>query len=125
MEAPDLQKSDKLVIKNRHPGGKFCTSFEREVLTVVQVQGTMVNVRQNDQEVKRNVYWFKKINRGEDMVIDESKSPAGEEVLDTATETAAAKRSRGRQGQRVPRLELRRRATLLVERMLKEELRFE
>ncbi|KAJ1143881.1 hypothetical protein NDU88_010183 [Pleurodeles waltl] len=45
---------DVVLVKNRHPGGKFKTPFEPEVWTVTRVKGTLVN-----EIVTRNISWFK------------------------------------------------------------------
>ena len=47
-------------MKDRHPGWKFRTPFEREVWKVEDIRGTMVTVKRNQTTVTRNVSWFKR-----------------------------------------------------------------
>ena len=59
--SPDVQVGDSVVMKDRHPGGKFCTPYEREVWDVVNIQGTMVTVQRGQSTVSRNILWFKRV----------------------------------------------------------------
>ena len=51
---------DTVVIGDRHPGGKFCTPYEKETWTVNRVQGTMITARQRQNQITRNVSFFKR-----------------------------------------------------------------
>ena len=55
----NLVLGDHVIMKDRHPGWKFRTPFEREVWTVVAIKGTMVTVQRYNTRVTRNGSWFK------------------------------------------------------------------
>ncbi|KAJ1164756.1 hypothetical protein NDU88_005190 [Pleurodeles waltl] len=46
-------------MKNRHPGGKFKTTFESGLWTVTRVKGTLVTVTTGNDIVTRNISCFK------------------------------------------------------------------
>ena len=45
--ASDIVVGDRVVVKDRHPGWKFRTPFEREIWTVVAAKVTMITVKRN------------------------------------------------------------------------------
>ncbi|KAJ1169031.1 hypothetical protein NDU88_000938 [Pleurodeles waltl] len=46
-------------MKNRHPAGKFKTTFESGLWTVTRVKGTLVTVTRGNEVVTRNISCFK------------------------------------------------------------------
>ncbi|KAJ1175484.1 hypothetical protein NDU88_000772 [Pleurodeles waltl] len=46
-------------MKNRHPAGKFKTTFESGLWTVTRVKGTLVTVTRGTEMVTRNISCFK------------------------------------------------------------------
>ncbi|KAJ1081019.1 hypothetical protein NDU88_001206 [Pleurodeles waltl] len=53
---PNLSRGDVVLMKNRHPGGKFKTTFESGLWTVTRVKGTLVTVTRGNDIVTRNIY---------------------------------------------------------------------
>ncbi|KAJ1091549.1 hypothetical protein NDU88_004668 [Pleurodeles waltl] len=50
---------DVVLMKNRHPGGKFKTPFESGLWTVTRVKGTLVTATRGSEVVTRNISCFK------------------------------------------------------------------
>ena len=51
---------DTVVIRDRHPVGKFRTPYEKETWTYTKVQGTTVTATQRQNQNTRNVSFFKR-----------------------------------------------------------------
>ncbi|KAJ1205855.1 hypothetical protein NDU88_001280 [Pleurodeles waltl] len=49
------------VLKDRHPGWKFHTTFEPDVWRVEKVEGTMMTTVIGGRRVTRNVLWLQKV----------------------------------------------------------------
>ncbi|KAJ1208166.1 hypothetical protein NDU88_003552 [Pleurodeles waltl] len=60
-----MQVGDRVLIKNRYPGGKFKTPFEPYPWAVVKIKGTLVTVKRNEETATRNISWFKQYNYDE------------------------------------------------------------
>ena len=76
---PMIAPGDTVVIRDRHPGGKFCTLFEKDTWTVVRMQGTAVTARQRQNQIIRNVSFFKRAvaepaNESDDVDCDKGGS---------------------------------------------------
>ncbi|KAJ1164537.1 hypothetical protein NDU88_004974 [Pleurodeles waltl] len=54
-----LKAGNVVLVKNRHPDGKFKTPFEPELWTVARVKGTLETAMRKDETVTRNISWFK------------------------------------------------------------------
>ncbi|KAJ1136263.1 hypothetical protein NDU88_002680 [Pleurodeles waltl] len=54
-----LQVGDRVLVRNRHPGGKFRLPFEMTPWTVVRIRGTMVTAKKGQESVTRNIHFFK------------------------------------------------------------------
>ncbi|KAJ1198807.1 hypothetical protein NDU88_002646 [Pleurodeles waltl] len=72
----NLKVGDVVLVKNRHPGGKFKTPFEPEVWTVARVKGTLVTATRKDETVTRNISWFK-IYHGRPLESERSEVNSG------------------------------------------------
>ncbi|KAJ1191727.1 hypothetical protein NDU88_001043 [Pleurodeles waltl] len=57
-----VQVGDTVLVKYRHPGGKFRLPFEVKPWTVTAVKGTMVTVSQGLKKVTRNISQFKRLS---------------------------------------------------------------
>ena len=60
----NLVVGDRVVVRDRHPGWKFRTRFEREPWMVTRVKGTMITATRQHQVVTRNISWFKRASQG-------------------------------------------------------------
>lgn len=67
-----------VVVRNRRPGGTFCTRYEPNTWEVVRQHGTMVTVRRNGTQLTRNVSWFKLVPRAYDSGGGESPEARGD-----------------------------------------------
>ena len=54
-----------MVIRERHPGWKFCTPYEKEQWKVISVNGTMIMVQKGQSQLTRKVTWFKRVTFGQ------------------------------------------------------------
>ncbi|KAJ1085901.1 hypothetical protein NDU88_006025 [Pleurodeles waltl] len=55
-----IQVGDQALIKNRRPVGKFRLPFEPMPFTVVRIRGTMVTAVKDQEQVTRNISFFKR-----------------------------------------------------------------
>ncbi|KAJ1137468.1 hypothetical protein NDU88_003866 [Pleurodeles waltl] len=55
----NLTIGDVVLVKTRHPGGKFKTPFESSLWTVTRVKGTLVTATRGSESVTRNISCFK------------------------------------------------------------------
>ena len=49
-----------VLVKDRHPGSKFCLSFEPTPWSIVRVRGTMITATKGGEFITRNVSFFKR-----------------------------------------------------------------
>ncbi|KAJ1130706.1 hypothetical protein NDU88_009056 [Pleurodeles waltl] len=80
-----LKAGDVVLVKNRHPGGKFKTPFEPELWTVARVKGTLVTAMRKGETVMRNISCFKlyhgKPLKSEGTEVNSGPSSVDEGVL--------------------------------------------
>ncbi|KAJ1154548.1 hypothetical protein NDU88_007299 [Pleurodeles waltl] len=62
VRARHLQVGDKVILKDRKLGGKYCMPYEPGIWTVSQIQGTMITTLRGHEKVTRNILWFLKVN---------------------------------------------------------------
>ncbi|KAJ1112586.1 hypothetical protein NDU88_000848 [Pleurodeles waltl] len=76
-----LKAGDVVLVKSRHPGGKFKTPFEPEVWTVARVNGTLVTATRKGETVTRNISWFK-LNHGKPQESEGTEVNNGQSFAD-------------------------------------------
>ncbi|KAJ1148546.1 hypothetical protein NDU88_001374 [Pleurodeles waltl] len=59
-ESAPLQVGDQVLVRNRHPVGKFRLPFEMTPWTVVRRKGTLVTAQKGPESMTRNISFFKR-----------------------------------------------------------------
>ncbi|KAJ1214306.1 hypothetical protein NDU88_001925 [Pleurodeles waltl] len=72
----DLRVGDRVIIKDRRPGWKFCMPYEPGVWTVTGVSGTMVTAEKGRNRVSQNISWFR-----EATFADFYEEPDGDDYI--------------------------------------------
>ena len=58
----NFRVGDQVLIKDRYPGSKFRTPFEKEPWMITHVKGTMIAAQRQHETITRNVSWFKQFH---------------------------------------------------------------
>ncbi|KAJ1119161.1 hypothetical protein NDU88_007347 [Pleurodeles waltl] len=82
-----IQVDDQVLIKNKRPGGKFRPPFELMPWTVVRIRGTMLNAVKDQEQVTRNISFFKHRSEGHGVEEDTSTPPPGGESAEAGMTT--------------------------------------
>ncbi|KAJ1144906.1 hypothetical protein NDU88_011200 [Pleurodeles waltl] len=57
-----IRVGDKVLVRDRHLGGKFQLPFKAEPSTVTAIKGTMITARRGEEHITRNVSQFKTLS---------------------------------------------------------------
>ncbi|KAJ1175173.1 hypothetical protein NDU88_000464 [Pleurodeles waltl] len=83
--AVHIQVGDAILMKDRHPWGKFRLSFEAQPWTVTAVKGTIVTANHRFETVTQNVAQFKRLphtttrnSTDGDVIMPDAQNSQGE-----------------------------------------------
>ena len=93
--SPTIVVEDTVVICDRYPGWKFHTPCKKERWKVTHVQGTLGTAMRGQNQVTRNVAWFKKATPGptspdEESEVEDSGVPGTSDSLSSMTDEGQA-----------------------------------